>query len=220
MSRVTKATYERFITGPIPRFDDRNSGFSKLERGEIAAPDNIEKQKGGAATIIERALTRDTTLEEKDGYRQEDYALKQAGRTVDAFRKYLFSRDAEVDEDRVDASDRVAMTRKIKRVARWFGADRVGICKINPSWIYSHWGDNNAIRSGIANAGDPIELPSWAKYTVVMTIAMDYRRMRRSPAPEGGTDLAYSQMVFTAASLATYIRRLAIMLSPPATIWR
>jgi reductive dehalogenase len=207
--KVKKATYEMFITGPVPRFDDRNGGFSKLQRGEIAAPDNLEKTGEGAGTVIERALTRDTTKEEMEGYRQEDYALKQAGRTVDVYvRKHLFSRDSDVDENKVDTSDRAATTRKIKRVARWFGADQVGICEINPAWIYSHWGDNNSIRSGIASAGDPIELPSWAKYAVVMVIAMDYQRLRRSPAVEGGTDLAYSQMAFTASSLATYIRKL------------
>ena len=209
MSRVKKATYERFITGPIPRFDDRNGGFSKLQRGEIIAPDNIQTTQKGAATVIERALSRDPTKEDKEGYRQEDYALKQAGRTVDVYvRKYLFSRDSDVDENRVDTSDKAATTRKIKRVARWFGAGQVGVCEINPTWIYSHWGENNAIRSDIANTGDPIELPSWARYAIVMAIAMDYQRLRRSPAVEGGTDLAYSQMAFTAASLATYIRKL------------
>ena len=209
MSRVKKATYEKFITGPIPRFDDRNGGFSKLQRGEIIAPDNIGTTQKGAATVIERALSRDPTKEDKEGYRQEDYALKQAGRTVDVYvRKYLFSRDSDVDENRVDTSDKAATTRKVKRVARWFGAGQVGVCEINPTWIYSHWGENNAIRSDIANTGDPIELPSWAKYAIVMAIAMDYQRLRRSPAVEGGTDLAYSQMAFTAASLATYIRKL------------
>ena len=209
MSRVPKATHEKFITGPIPRFDDRNGGFSKLQRGEIIAPDNIQTTQKGAATVIERALSRDPTKEDKEGYRQEDYALKQAGRTVDVYvRKYLFSRDSDVDENRVDTSDKAATTRKIKRVARWFGAGQVGVCEINPAWIYSHWGENNAIRSDIANTGDPIGLPSWAKYAIVMAIAMDYQRLRRSPAVEGGTDLAYSQMAFTAASLATYIRKL------------
>jgi reductive dehalogenase len=209
MSRVKKATYERFITGPIPRFDDRNGGFSKLQRGEIIAPDDIGTTQKGAATVIERALSRDPTNKDKEGYRQEDYALKQAGRTIDVYvRKYLFSRDSDVDENRVDTSDKAATTRKIKRVARWFGAGQVGVCEINPAWIYSHWGENNAIRSDIANTGDPIELPSWARYAIVMAIAMDYQRLRRSPAVEGGTDLAYSQMAFTAVSLATYIRKL------------
>ena len=40
MGKVKKATYERYITDPIPRFDDRNGGFSKLIRGEII---NLEK---------------------------------------------------------------------------------------------------------------------------------------------------------------------------------
>lgn len=41
MSKQNEASYERFITGPIPRFDDRNGGFSKLQRGEIIDLDNL-----------------------------------------------------------------------------------------------------------------------------------------------------------------------------------
>jgi reductive dehalogenase len=215
MGKRNEASYERFITGPIPRFDDRNGGFSKLQRGEVIDLDNIVTMQKGAATVIERALSRDPAGKGKKGYEQEDYALKQAGRTVDGYvRKNLFSRDSEVDENKVDDSEKTTITRKIKRVTRWFGADLVGICEVNPAWVYTHWGDNNAIRSGIANSGDPIELPSWVKSTIVMVIAMDYQRLRRSPAAEGGTDLAYSKMAFTAASVATYIRSLGYRAIP------
>lgn len=30
------------------------------------------------------------------------------------------------------------MSKIIKKVAKFFGADLVGICKVNPLWIYSH----------------------------------------------------------------------------------
>ncbi len=209
MSKQNEASYERFITSPIPRFDDRNGGFSKLQRGEIIDLDNLVTTQKSAATVIESALSRDPARKSKKGFTQEDYALKQAGKTIDVYvRKNLFSRDSEVDEHKIDDSEKTTITRKIKRVTGWFGADLVGICEVNPAWVYTHWGDNNAIRSGIANSGDPIELPSWVKSAIVMVIAMDYQRLRRSPAVEGGTDLAYSKMAFTAVSVATYIRSL------------
>lgn len=209
MSKVKKATYERFVTGPIPRFDDRNGGFSKLQRGEIIDPDKFGTAQEAVVSMVDRMISRDTSKKERKGYQQEDYALKRAGRTIDyCVRKNFFSTDLEVDKYKFDVSDKAAMTRKIRRVAQWFGADLVGFCEINPAWIYSHWGDYNAIMSGIANPGDPIELPSWAKYAIVMAIAMDYQQLMRSPAIEGGTDLAYSKMAFVAPSVATYIRNL------------
>jgi len=74
--------------------------------------------------------------------------------------------------------------------------------------VFSHWGDYNSVMNGMASPGDPIELPSWAKYAIVMAIAMDYKQLERSPAVECSTDIAYSKMAFVASSLATYIRNL------------
>lgn len=209
MSKVKKATYKRYTTGPVPRFDDRNGGFSKLIRGEIINLEKLSATQKEKGIIIDKLLSRDPDGQVKKGYLQEDYALKKAGRTVDfCIRENFFSRDLEVDETRFDTSAKINTTYRIKSVAKWFGADLVGVCEINPAWIYSHWGEDNANSVSTVNPGEPIELPHWAKYAIVMAIAMDYQQLRRSPAAEGGTDLAYSKMAFAAASVATYIRNL------------
>jgi reductive dehalogenase len=207
MSKVKKATYEKYINGTIPRFDDRNGGFSKLIRGEIINKDKLSAPEE-KAILIDKLLSRDLIGQARNGYHQEDYALKKAGRTIDfCIRNNFFSRDLEIDEIRFNSSERINKDR-IKSVAQWFGADLVGICEVNPVWIYSHWGEDNANSVSTVNTGVPIELPRWAKYAIVMAIAMDYQQLRRSPATEGSTDLAYSKMAFAAASVATYIRNL------------
>lgn len=215
MGKVKKATYEKYITGPVRRFDDRNGGFSKLIRGEIVKLEKFGTTKKEQNITINELLSRDSTVQARKGFRQEDYALKKAGRTIDfCIRKTYLSRVLEVDETKFEISDKVNMTHRIKSAAKWFGADLTGICEINPSWIYSHWGEDNAYSVGMVNPGKPIELPYWAKYAIVMVIAMDYQQLRRSPAAEGGTDLAYSKMAFTAASLAAYIRNLGYQAIP------
>jgi len=41
-------------------------------------------------------------------------------------------------DEKWDVSDSVALTRDIKNVAIYYGADIVGICKLDRRWIYSH----------------------------------------------------------------------------------
>lgn len=212
MSKVKEPTYKRFITGPLLRFNDRNGGFSRLQR------DEVPKEEGQQApgSVMDKLVHKDSSVKERKGYEQKDYALAWAGRTVDyVIRRNLYSRDSAIAETAVDVSDRAAITRQVKSAARWFGADLVGICEVNPSWVYSHWGDYNAFYSGgIASPGDPIEIPSWLKYAVVIAIEMDYQEIKRSPAIEPATFLAYAKMAFVAPSLATYIREMGFHAMP------
>jgi len=201
MKWIKQPTYTSFITGPLQRFDDRNGGFSRFQRSEVAQQ---EKR-----SFSDKFYHRDESKKSRKGYEHRDYALIWSGRTIDYLvRANLYSRDLQVLETDVDVSDREAITRQVKDVARWFGVDLVGICEVNPSWVYSHWGDYNAHYSGgLANPGDPIEIPSWFKYAVVMAVEMDYQTMRRSPAVEGATTLGYAKLAFIAPSVATYIRQ-------------
>jgi len=207
MSKLRNPTYKRFITGPLLRFDDRNGGFSRLERDEVHKTD--EEQKA-SSTATDKLSQVDPSRAERKGYEQKDYALAWAGRTVDFLvRKNLYTRDSDVAQKAIDVSDKAAITRQVKSAARWFGTDLVGICEAKPSWIYSCWGDRNASHSGgLASPGDPVEIPPWLKYAVVMAVEMDYHEIARSPAVEPATFLGYAKMSFIAPSVATYIRQL------------
>jgi reductive dehalogenase len=106
------------------------------------------------------------------------------------------------------------LSRLIKKVARWLGADLVGIARLNPLWVYTHWGYHNAHYTKAAQAGDPIEIGKHFPFVIVIVHGMDYEVLKRTPAIEPETDLIYSKMGWTSGSLATYIREIGYKAIP------
>ncbi len=198
---MSEPTYKRFITGPIQRFDERNTAYSRGDRGDI--PSLSETFERGLKTKGEQNIP---------GYTREDYALLLAGRAIDTLvRRTAFSRDSlparyPIPVEPIPVPDLAKMSHKVKRVARWFGADLVGICELNRLWVYSHWGDHNAKLSQMAEPGDPLEIPEQYRYAVVIALEMDYGDVQRSPAVAPSVDLGYSEMAFVATSVAEFIR--------------
>lgn len=62
--------------------------------------------------------------------------------------------------------------------------------------------------------GDPLELPEYLTNVIVMAIEMDYQHIRRSPAVESATDIAYSKMGFIAPSVARFIQEVGYRAMP------
>jgi epoxyqueuosine reductase len=197
-------TYKRYITGPLKRFDERNTGYSRADRDEITGP------RHGLEQGLKRNLGKNNP-----GFTHEDYALTCAGRATDTLvRKKVYSRTDfdrrwNIPEDKkMTDIDTVKMAEKVKKVGKWFGASLVGICELNHLWLYTHWGDHNAKLAETHEVGDPVEVPEAYKYVVVMAFAMDYYDVQRSPAVCPAIDLGYSQMAFTAFHVAEFIRNL------------
>jgi len=197
-------TYKKYITGELKRFDESNTGYSRADRDEITGPRHGLEQ-GILKNVGKRAV----------GFLHEDYALTCAGRATDTLiRKMVYSRPdfdrrwGIPEEKKMTAIDPAAMSAKIKKVGKWFGANLVGIAEMNPLWLYSQWGDHNAKLAGTFKAGDPVELPEGFRYAVVFAIEMDYRDVQRSPAVCPAIDLGYSKMAFTAFHVAEFIRNL------------
>ncbi|MFX0062669.1 MAG: reductive dehalogenase [Candidatus Hermodarchaeota archaeon] len=90
---------------------------------------------------------------------------------------------------------------RIKRLAQIFGADDVGICKIDPNknFIYSHDTMNT-----------PITLPEGVRYAIVMLAEMDYQAIMTSPRLPASitTGNAYSRLAFTTHCMAESLRNL------------
>lgn len=216
-STMKKPTYHKFTTEPFQRFDDRNSGFSRFQREQIAKIQDLKyEQKPSVSSTAKIQKGDPSEIGEKKGFGKKDYALSWGGRTVDyLIRANLYTRDLDIDENKIDVSDSSSVTRQVKSAALWYGANLAGICEVNPAWIYSHWGDYNAFYSGgLAKAGESIEIPSWLKYCVVLIVGMDYEDIMRSPAIDASTSKAYAKMAFVATSLATYIRQLGYHAMP------
>jgi reductive dehalogenase len=196
-------TYKQFITGPIKRFDERQTGFSRADRGEIKRP----------SEALHHGLKTKAAKDEL-GHTREDYALNLAARTIDTMiRKMAYSREDlsrrwSMEGDPTPVTDATEISGKVKRVARWFGASLVGICEVNALWIYSHWGEHYSKPIPEVSPGDPIELPEEFRYAVVIAVEMEYEDVKRSPAVCPSIDLGYSKMAFVATSVAEYIRLL------------
>jgi len=92
-----------------------------------------------------------------------------------------------------DINDLKNNTRKIKKAALYFGADMVGICKLDRRWVYANE-----------------EIPENFKYIIMLAYEKDYDLLRYSPSyiSEVPGNMAYTQMSVTNAHLAAYIENL------------
>ncbi len=205
MKFVKEPTYKKFITGEIPRFDDRNTAFS------------LGQVEGNKYTEMHNRCVKNFKNCKK-GKSILDTATFSAGATVDyVVRKNLLGREMVPvynTDHRLKNPDPHKMSRIIKEKARWIGADLVGITKIDPRWIYTHWGQQNVRYSQAAEIGDPIEIEKNYSYAIVMAHEMSYDEVSRSPAVEADTDIEYSRGAWCAASLATFIAELGFKAIP------
>ena len=91
MRKLKDPTYKRFITGPLERFDYRNSAStaSYISQEEAAA----SEAKG---IPIHKDYRFSLTKIGRKGYEQKDYAFLWGARTInDLVNKHLYSRDLE-----------------------------------------------------------------------------------------------------------------------------
>jgi reductive dehalogenase len=106
----------------------------------------------------------------------------------------------------------------VKQVARFFGADLVGVAPLDKRWIYSHafWRDSTYKEIVFEPAKAPLEtesqliVPEKMQWVVVMAVHMDERVIRYCPTPTGcaETQLAYSRMAGIVPGVAEFIRGL------------
>jgi reductive dehalogenase len=194
------------------RFDQKNEMFKRSLWDEEMLPHGTR-------------FYREVKFRDKVGYRKIDYAFRNASWNLEweagwgnsRSNSGLFSWEGVNDRIKhyVESGDPVnespeEMSRHIKKVAKIFGADLVGICRVHPNWVYSH--EFNTI----SREHYPIELPEGCYNAIVLAIAMDYEGIQMSPtALEGGAvGFGYSMMVFVANLLAVFIRGLGYRAIP------
>lgn len=108
------------------------------------------------------------------------------------------------------------VTRDIKNVALYVGADLVGICKLDKRLVYSHTYDGEGPSGGLGDApvveGDhkPQEIPEACQYAVVMGFGEDYNMMKHYPSwiAHSDTSMGYSRMAISNMFLSAFIRSL------------
>ncbi|MGE5261914.1 MAG: reductive dehalogenase [Acidobacteriota bacterium] len=106
----------------------------------------------------------------------------------------------------------------VKRAARFFGADIVGIAPLNPLWIYSHamWeeGEHKEIVFEMVDTPNETEhqlvIPKAMQWVIVMGKRMDSGTLAYAPSPIGcaETRITYSRMALLVSTLAQFLRGL------------
>ena len=106
-------------------------------------------------------------------------------------------------------------TYAIKKAAKFYGADLVGIAPFEERWLY-----NSEVHFPMDPSGNPIkehlnpfrkvELDFKPKSVIVMAFEMDYEAYKTQPSEVGGsaTSMGYSKMMESSVRLAYMIRRL------------
>ena len=202
--RVEKPTYSEFLVGPVERFDERNTVLSRaawdedyqalLAKATPNAPQDRWKAFEGEALIAGAIYVDDTAGVLDPNYYGYMGHQKDTGG--------LYSWDDSINPVQFPVSDPTWMSERVKEVARFYGADLVGITEVDPLWVYSHYFE--------AFTGNHEKLEISYPYAIVMGIEMDWKGINQSPQQEASAAvaLAYSRMAELSASLAKYIRAL------------
>ena len=137
------------------------------------------KQPGIIRRLIEEGFEETTSSPENDEYRRIIYEEQHPRVT------------GPVNPHRVEVTDVAAMTRQIKEVALSLGADKVGICRIDPDHVY-----------------EGSEVPY--KYGVVLGKQMEVEKVMTAPQPPAGVEATHIYMVLGEITirLGKYIRDL------------
>lgn len=154
---------------------------------------------------------------DEDGFTQEDFAVRNGPWVVTEMfaemHKAKDRRDGFTDDftphlppnvEPVDLGTPQEAARRVKKVARLYGSDLVGITAYDPRWTY------RSKFSARSLSCKPVDLPDGLTGVIVLGKAMDYDVIRMSPSATASTGPAtgYAEDATTLLGLAQFIRSL------------
>jgi len=203
------AKFQQMLVGPIKRFNPYREVLRRAHHDPEIIPwmtrfRDREKKLGSPGFTL-----RDYALTDAAWYIEDYFAMGNLGADHDGLYAWE-SRDEGSSDYPKTASDPMELTKIVKNAAAFFGTSLVGVCEINPLWIYSH--NYNDITDELTE----LELPKGFNHAVVMAVEMDFDYIQTSPAggSAAATGLAYSKMAFLAALMAQFIRGLGFRALP------
>lgn len=175
------------IVGPIGRFDQRQTAQNIAAREEVAS----------LGTKVARKPSMDPLQRTFNSPAFKENALIQ---------HLLEAVDGPVNPDAYKVKDPAWMSRRVKDVARFLGADLVGITELDESFVYSHHGGPYAMAKG--EEGKEIQRPH--RYAISVAKAMRVDLLKTSPSFLSGseTGLRYYDLGVIVCELAAYIREM------------
>ena len=204
---------EKYIVGPVKRFDQQNTMFNRtawdteiinlLENWSIIT--NSPKDKPGHtldSVALRLGSIVGTELKLLDRWQPDPKSLNKTITSAGRYTDNLKENCVLPDEARIDISNKEMSTRMVKKAARWFGADLVGICQLDNRWLYT--------LAATKDDSFSREISQEYQYAVVLAFEMDYNLIRyfNTQISESAVSIGYSRMAVTNAHLATFIRGL------------
>lgn len=227
MRKLSPAEWEKkYIVGPIERFDQKYTMFNRpVWDTEVSGLlDNWSfvgeiKERPGYSPwehSLNRASSRATQLSLFNVHKPNPNAATVALMTaMGRDKRPRRPSPPSGNGHRADVTDPAAVTRNVKKAARHFGADLVGVCRLDRRWVYSNSFDGDTFEGSAASgetngASQPQDIPEEFQYAIVMGFEMDYQMMRRYPSyiADSATSMGYSRMAIANAHLAAFIRGL------------
>jgi epoxyqueuosine reductase len=151
------------------------------------------------------------------GFAQKDFALRNASWIIsdlisnrgaemglrEGFQAAIVS-DTPIAEQKIEVENSADQSTEIKRIAKLFGADLVGITEVDERWHYASRVDTSDLSSV------PNDLPDDISHVIVMGHSMDFDLVETYPSALAGasTGREYSHEAAICIQLAAYIRGL------------
>nr|UZH91502.1 reductive dehalogenase [uncultured bacterium] len=206
------------VNGALEQFDAREHGFAQIVRRASSGDWEGEPGDWGPmllAAVQEKKKVRAAASAEET----EDYTWSGAFQiAMDRWHVNLRPGQwdpAPINSNKLELSP-AEMTAKIKKVARWFGAEQVGICEITDDlkpYFYKKGrasGYYTAPHPDYADEGRDIPWPYPYKYCIVMGDIADPNtaRAQRGPLVEASAKIACADSDFPPLYLESIIRTL------------
>ena len=177
------------IVGPQRQIDERETPHPRVDRGELG-----DRLRTWRKTLGEDPLRR---ILSGGGGGDSNNTLFNIMRHIP---------EGKVNPNKIPVSDPAHMARNIKEIARFLGADVVGITHLDQAYVYSHRASGNAAAG--EKPGDPIHLPHC--YAICMGFASDYYKLLSNNCRISDTEygLGNNHTIPTTFMLASYIREM------------
>jgi reductive dehalogenase len=216
MKKITLDEWEKkYIPIPINRFDQKKRANMRAEWDP----------EWGELLGLQSA---DIEVTDNPGYTLWESALYNAARSAGRFagsrtQPETFEAAAEAsrvstqltNQERIDIDDLQMITQNIKKIANYFGADKVGVCRLDRRWIYSHAykrleQQGRSYPDAIVGESIPLEIPEEFQYAVVMIANQDYNLIKYSPSMISSTSnyIAYTRLTNANNLLSAFVQNL------------
>ena len=193
MSKGTNSKPRTYrIVAPQRQIDERDTPHPRANRGEFGERIRLWRKNRSEEDAFRRSLG--TVGEMKGG---PNNSLQHIMREVS---------EGGVNPDRFPVSGPDDMAQKIKAAARFFGADIVGITRLDQAYVYSHRA--RGCPADGENPGDPIHLPH--QYAICLGFAGDYDRYMtcNSQIADAEYQMGQKSTLVPTFMLAAYIREM------------